>query len=475
MLNPGVGFRPENETPLRKIFMVFSIMTAAVIPVAIFSAGCKSNSNPSSPENGVPTPTYTPTSSLTLTPTGTPTPSQTGTKTPTYTPTSSLTLTPTNTPNPTLSLTPTPSPTYSPTNNMTSTPTNTTTKTPTSTQTFTMTITSTHNNGGAVTTIAGQAGVTGAINASTGTSSTFGFPDGVAMDTSGNIYVGDSNNQLIRIITSGGIVSTVAGQAGVTGHANGNGTSASFYYPYGVAVDSTGNVYVADTSNSLIRIIGSGAAVSTLTGQAGVTGSLNGPATAALFSYPSGVAVDSSGNIYVADTDNHFIRKFLPGGDVTTLAGQAGVTGSSNGPGSASSFYYPNGVAVDSSGNVYVADTSNSLIREIAPDGTVSTLAGQAGVTGSMNGSVASASFSFPDGVAVDNYGNVYVADTGNQLIRKITSGTVSTLAGQAGTVGHADGTGTGASFNYPQGIAVDSAGNVYVADTGNSLIRKIQ
>jgi len=179
-----------------------------------------------------------------------------------------------------------------------------------------------------------------------------------------------------------------------------------------------------------------------------------------LFNDPCGVAVDSSGYVYVADTENSLIRKITSGRTVTTLAGQAGVTGATNATGPNASFNYPAGVAVDSSGNVYVADTDNSLIRKITSAGVVTTLAG---------------GFNYPLGVAVDFSGNVYVADSSNSLIRKITSvGIVTTLAG-SGIPGATNGTGTAASFSYPEGVAVDSTGIVYVADNGNNLIRKIQ
>jgi len=211
--------------------------------------------------------------------------------------------------------------------------------------------------------------------------------------------------------------------------------------------------------------------VTTLAGS-GSQGSANGTGTAASFAWPAGAAVDGSGNVYVADTFNHLIRKITSAGVVTTLAG-TGSSGSANGTGTAASFNNPWGVAVDGSGNVYVADQSNHLIRKITAAGVVTTLAGT-GSAGSANGTGTAASFNYHWGVAVDGSGNVYVGDSNNHLIRKITSaGVVTTLAG-SGSSGSADGTGTAASFRYPTGVAVDGSGNVYVGDLGNHLIRKI-
>ena len=187
------------------------------------------------------------------------------------------------------------------------------------------------------------------------------------------------------------------------------------------------------------------------------------------------MAVDSAGNVYVADSGNYTIRKITPARVVSTLAGVAGNRGSTDGTGGDASFSFPQAVAVDSAGNVYVADTSNYTIRAITPSGVVKLLAGLAGNRGSADGTGNAARFDFPNGVAVDSAGNVYVTDTVNNTIRTITpSGVVNTFAGLAGSLGSGDGTGSAASFTSPQGVAVDSAGNVYVADTGNYTIRKI-
>src|SRR5439155_731061 len=202
----------------------------------------------------------------------------------------------------------------------------------------------------------------------------------------------------------------------------------------------------------------------TLAGQASI-GSADGTGSAARFNGPFGVATDSSGNVYVADTSNPTIRKITPASVVTTLAGLAGSIGSADGTGSAARFLYPYGVATDSSGNVYVVDYGNHTIRKITPAGVVITLAGLAGNTGSADGTGSAARFNDPYGVATDSSGNVYVADTPTLTVGiPIPAGVVTTLAGLAGTIGSADGTGSAAQFNGPSGVATDSSGNVYVA-----------
>jgi len=327
---------------------------------------------------------------------------------------------------------------------------------------------------GVVTTLAGTAGAAGSADG-TGAAARFSGPSGVASDMAGNLYVADSLNNLMRKITPTAIVTTLAGQAGVNGSADGTGIAAQFYYPAGIATDSIGNVYVADTINDTIRKITPLAVVTTLAGTAGVTGSADGTGAAARFNFPDAVATDSAGNLFVADTNNHTIRKIASGGVVTTLAGKAGVTGSSDGTGPVARFDYPVSIATDGSGYIYVADASNNTIRKITPAGAVTTLAGTAGVRGWADGTGAAASFNLPGGVAADRAGNIYVSDSNNNTIRKITpGGVVATLAGTAGVTGSADGTGSAASFWVPQGLAIDGSGDVYVADRGNNTIRKV-
>jgi streptogramin lyase len=305
----------------------------------------------------------------------------------------------------------------------------------------------------------------------TGAAARFNHPFGLALDKSGNLYVADQGNELIRMMTPGAVVSTLAGTVSITGFINGADSLASFNKPFGVAADSSGNVYVADAGNNVIRLINPSGMVSTFAGT-GAAGATNGTDTST-FNSPLGVAVDKIGNVYVADYENDLIRKISPVGVVSTIAGKRGVAGAADGLDSAARFHLPESLAVDAAGNVYVADNGNNLIRKITPAGMVSTLAGS-GTAGFADGSGASASFNSPFGIAVDAAGNVYVADSGNNRIRKITpAGTVSTFAG-SGAKGANNATGPAATFNTPSGVAVDAVGNVYVADENNNLIRKI-
>jgi sugar lactone lactonase YvrE len=324
---------------------------------------------------------------------------------------------------------------------------------------------------GVVTTLAGYPGQGGGSDGP-GSTARFAYPSGVAASSSGEVYVADSVYNTIRAITPAGVVSTLAGDTSI-GSADGVEGNAGFFLPSAVAVDVSGNAYVADSGNNTIRKITPAGLVTTLAGSAGQTGDADGIGSAAWFSYPDGIAVDGGGNVYVADNHNNTIRKITPAGAVTTLAGAPGQTGSSDGLGGAASFWGPAGLAVDVAGNVYVADTGNCTIRKITPAGLVSTLAGTATMTGSSDGTGSTARFNVPCGVAVDPSGNVFVADTNNSTIREVTpGGVVTTLAGSAGKPGSADGQGGAAAFNYPHGIAVDGSDTVYIADTFNSTIR---
>jgi len=285
---------------------------------------------------------------------------------------------------------------------------------------------------------------------------------------------------------------TIAGAAGAAGSADGTNSAARFDYPTGVALDSAGNLYVAD-EYTIRKVTPAGPywVVTTLAGKAGSSGSADGTNSAARFNNPCGMAVDTNGNVYVADAYNYTIRKVTPIGTnwvVTTLAGSAGNIGSADGTNSAARFNYPNFLGMDSAGNLYVTDWGNDTIRKVTPVGTdwvVTTLAGSAGSAGYADGTNSAARFNWPGGGAVGSGGNLYVSDENNCTIRKVTpvgtSWVVTTLAGLGGAdpsgnplhPGSADGTGSAARFNEQVGVAVDSAGNLYVADWLNYTIRK--
>lgn len=285
----------------------------------------------------------------------------------------------------------------------------------------------------------------------------------------GNGTISGSNVSSVQITCSSGgsgaagTVAPIAG-TGVAGNANGTGSAASFNAPEGVAVDSAGNLYIADTDNNEIRKITPSGVVTTFAGS-GAPGDIDGAGTSASFNQPSDVAVDAVGNVYVSDYYNSAVRKINPAGVVTTVA--SGSTCFSN----AASICEPTAIAADSAGNLYLANLDAKILK-VTPGGSVTVFAGSGG-GGHVDGPATSAEFSDPTGIAADSLGNVYVSEYGNNDVRKISSGIVTTLAG-SGAVGNSEGSGSAASFNLPERLAVDSAGNLYVADTNNGAVRKI-
>jgi streptogramin lyase len=325
----------------------------------------------------------------------------------------------------------------------------------------------------------GFASTTG-TNDGLGTAARFSNPTGVAVDTNGNIFVADQWNATIRKVTPDGMVSTLVGPA------------AKLWRPSGVAVGPNGNVYFSDTLNNTIKQSTPAGVVTVVAGSNNTFkhGTTDGYGNVALFSNPFGLVVDNAGNIFVTDTGNNTIRKISPFGPawlVTTIAGDITKTnssggviaGSTDGTNTVAQFKSPYGLTADSAGNLFVLDTGNYTIRKITPMGTnwvTTTLAGQVGSSGSGNGTNTVARFNGSDGIAVDSAGNLWVADSGNSLVRKVTPmGTnwVVTTVGGGSFWGTNDGIGTAARFHSPAGIGVDATGTLFVADTSNNRISK--
>ncbi|MEN7529141.1 NHL repeat-containing protein [Cupriavidus sp. DL-D2] len=311
-------------------------------------------------------------------------------------------------------------------------------------------------------------GTNGYVDA-TGSAARFSQPAGMAVDALGNVYVADNANHRIRKITAAGVVTTIAGST--QGSVDATGTAAQFRFPSGMAIDAAGNLYVADQLNHQIRKIDTTYVVTTFAGST-TFGAADGTGAAAGFREPFAICIDTAGNLFVADSANNMIRKITSAGVVTTVAGST-LNGSADGTGNAASFYTPSGIAVDGAGNLYVADMNNHMIRKITPAGVVTTLAGST-TSGRADGTGTAAQFSYPQGIAVDSDNNVYVAEKGNNTIRKITpAGVVTTIAGGA-LSGNIDGEGPTATFWAPWSLAIDSARNLYAAELGNNAIRKI-
>ncbi len=298
-------------------------------------------------------------------------------------------------------------------------------------------------------------------------------PNCVAVDSAGRLYICDSGNNRVREV-SNGVITTVAGN-GTPGFSGDNGpaTSAQLNYITGIAVDSAGNLYISDFNNNRIRKVSNGVITTVAgTGTAGYSGD-SGPATSAELNSPFGVAVDSSGNLYICDSGNFRVRE-VSKGVITTLVGTGtlGYTGD-NGPPASAAVSYPSGIAVDSAGDLYISDSGNDTVREIS-NGVITTVAGNGtpGFSGD-NGPAVGAQLDQPKGVAVDSAGRLYFADFGNNRIRELSNGVIATVAGN-GMYGFSgdNGPATSAQLDLPEGVAVDSAGHVYIADFGNDRVR---
>lgn len=305
-----------------------------------------------------------------------------------------------------------------------------------------------------------------------GIAAAFKNPYGVIVEPGGNIYVADPGNARIRKVTPNGMVTTLAG-SGVEGWLDGTASQAKFGTPGDLTVDASGNLFVPEYGNHRIRKVTPGGVVTTLAGS-GAVGGVDGAGTVATFSQPIAAAIDSNGNVYVAELSGNRIRMVTPTGDVSTLAG-SGAAAFADGTGVAASFNNPAGVAVTPNGDaVYVADNGNSRIRKITPGGVVTTVAGS-GTPSFADGKGLLASLNNPTGLAFfASTGDLFFSDSGNSRVRRMApDGTVTTLAGQF-LKGYTDGKGPIAQFDSLQGMAVDSVGNLYVADYANHRIRKI-
>ena len=308
-------------------------------------------------------------------------------------------------------------------------------------------------------------------------------PSGVAVDTAGNVFITDQNGSCIRKVSRSGIITTIAGSShSITGYSGdmGPATDAALYWPEGLTTDVYGNVYIADQNNCVIRKVDASGIITTIagTGTIGYSGD-GGPATAALLYHPADITVDGSGNVYFVDQDNCAVRKIAAAtGFISTIAGNGspGFAGD-GGPATASKLCFPQGIACDTSGNIYVADFYNRRIRKIDLAGNISTVAGNGTTVFSGDGGPATAAgIDDASAVAVDRHGNIYLTDYYSFRIRKIDSaGIINTVAGDslAGYSGDC-GPATDAELNYPEGVAVDGAGNIYIADFYNHRVRMV-
>jgi gliding motility-associated-like protein len=321
---------------------------------------------------------------------------------------------------------------------------------------------------GQVSTLAGN-GNAGSADGQ-GTAAEFNAPRAIAIDKQGNLYIADRSNNKIRKITPQGFVTTFAG-SGAAGAANETGANATFTNPNGVTIDASGNIYVADSGNQLIRSITPTGAVSTLAGS-GSTGDRDGKQSAS-FDFPNDLVADNPGNLYVSNYASQEMRRIGPDGIVHTVAGNP-LIGFKDGTGPTAQFYNPGGITIDASGNIIICDVGNDAIRKMTPDSVVTTIAGT-GSKGYADGQGTNAAFNYPANITIDQLGNMYVSDSFNYLVRKISpSGNVGTLAGIQGSPGFTNGNRHTATFGQIFGVAADQTGDLYIADGGNSAIRKI-
>jgi sugar lactone lactonase YvrE len=327
---------------------------------------------------------------------------------------------------------------------------------------------------GTVTLFAGSPDEAGSIDGPR-LSARFSSPRGLVFDAAGNLYVADSHNGLIRRIDPSGAVTTLAGNAQDRSYLDGVGLSARLLTPVGLALVGNHWLAVTDISAHTVRVLDlMSMALTTIAGSLGNNGSADGAGTAARFDSPYGISSNLAGDFLVSDSGNSTVRRVTLAGTVTTLAGQPVPSGHIDGTGPAARFQGAHPLVSDPAGNIYVADATSATIRKITPAGVVTTLAGSPGQIGLVDGAGGAARFNFPRGLAIDSAGNIIVADTGNDAIRRVTpDGIVSTVSGLAGR-GHVDGPAAMARFYEPVAIAIDPSGNIFIADQQNCLIRKI-
>ncbi len=341
------------------------------------------------------------------------------------------------------------------------------------------------DNSGIISTYAGNGGIGYTGDGGPATAANFNMAYGLSVDTSGNLYVADNNNNEIRKISTSGIITKVAGiflSGGYSGD-GGPATACQLYYPKATACDNSGNVFIADYTNNRIRKIDASGTISTVAGSnfhssSGHKGD-GGPEISALFATPFALAYDTAGNMYVADAGGYNIRKINSAGIISTIAGvdTAGYTGD-GGPATSASFYYPVSLATDKKGNLFVSDEYNTVIRKINSAGIITTYAGYAG-SGGFTGDGHRADSTVlidPIGIACDKYGNLYIADNGDHKIRKVDTNQVMTTVAGTGVAGYFGdgGMASSAQLTYPEGVYIDGTGNIYVADWGNYRVRKI-
>lgn len=325
---------------------------------------------------------------------------------------------------------------------------------------------------GQVTTIAGQPHLQGSLDGPVGTA-LLDRPSALFWTAPG-LLTFVQGDHTVRQLSSQGVVITLAGLANVAGSADGSAAKARFNFPSGVTSDGLGGWWIDDSGNNAVRRLSSSGQVTTVAGQS-VTNATDGVAGVAQFNGPSGVALEKSGSMVVGDWNNHTLRRVLPSGEVITLAGSPGNRGSDDGQGSEARFNAPADVALNPDGTLVVAEWENHQLRKVTPDGKVTSLAGDPEVSGWEDGTGRAGRFVYPSGICVDGLGFVYVADAGAHLIRRVTPlGAVTTIAGTGGVPGSDDGNGLSASFNTPSDVAIDANGNLFVADSGNHVIRKI-